>query len=121
MRASDRYFPPVYRGASVLAGLLVAGALASWAQGPAQPAGEVVADVIVTGNVLVPTQQIMSQLKTRPGQPYKEEMVRDDVRTLAASKQFGDVRADLKRDADGLKVIFRIQDYPNTVKKIQFL
>jgi outer membrane protein assembly complex protein YaeT len=121
MRASDHGFPPVYRCASVLAGLLVAGTLACWAQGPAQPAREVVADVIVKGNVLIPTQQIMSQLKTRAGQPYSEETVRDDVRALAATKQFGDVRADLERGPEGLKVIFRIQDYPNTVKKVLFM
>ncbi len=120
MRASERGFPPVYRWASVLLGLF-AGTLACWAQGPAKPAREVVADVIVQGNVLVPTQQIMSQLKTRPGQPFSEQVLREDVKALGATKQFGDIRADFVRDKDGVKVIFRIQDYPNTVKKIVFM
>lgn len=120
MPATDRRFSPVYRSASVLTCLLVA-ALVCRAQEPPKPGREVVADVLIRGNTLVQTQQIMGQLKTRPGAPYSDETVREDVRTLAASKQFGDVRADLERGPEGLKVIFSIRDYPSTVQRILFM
>jgi outer membrane protein assembly complex protein YaeT len=120
MPATERRFPPVYRSASVLTCLLAA-ALVGRAQEPPRPGREVVADVLIRGNTLVQTQQIMGQLKTRPGAPYSDETVREDVRTLAASKQFGDVRADLERGPEGLKVIFYIRDYPSTVQKILFM
>ena len=86
------------------------------------PAGRVlVADVLVQGNRLVPTSQIMAQIKTRPGAVYSAETVQDDVRTLSATRQFANVRAEYRPEADGkLTVIFTVQDQANLVQKIVY-
>src|SRR5262249_45210372 len=84
------------------------------------PAGRVlVADVLVQGNKLIPTQQITAQIKTRAGAAYSAETVQEDVRTLAATRQFANVKADYRPEADGrITVSFTRQDQANLVKRI---
>jgi hypothetical protein len=103
MQAMDRSFPPVWRAAGVLVGVLLCVANLS-AQGPpaAQPAPKVlVADVLVQGNKFVPTQQIMAQIKTRAGGEFSPDRVQDDTRTLWATGQFTNVLANMQTLADG--------------------
>jgi outer membrane protein insertion porin family len=78
-----------------------------------------IADVIVQGNRVVSTQQIVGMLKTRVGMDYNAETVQEDVRTLYATRQYKDVHVDQVNLPDGrVKVIFTIRDYPNVVEKI---
>ncbi len=122
MRATDRYYPPAFRCAGALLGVLLCG-LAGYGQSTFTPAGRVtVADVLVQGNKLIPTQQIMSMIKTRPGAAYSPEIVQEDVRTLVASRQFASVKADYRPEPDGAKitVIFTVQDQANLVQRIVY-
>ena len=122
MQAKDRYHPSALRYAGVLLGMVLCG-LTCLGQSPTPaPAGRVlVADVLVQGNRLVPTQQIMSQIKTRAGAVYSPEVVQDDVRNLSASRQFANVRAEYRPEADGkITVIFTVQDQANLVQKIVY-
>ncbi len=121
MQATDRFFPPAVRWAGVVLGVLLCG-MAGFAQSSFAPSGRViVGDVLVQGNRLIPTQQVMAQIKTRPGAPYSEETVQEDVRTLVASRQFASVKADYRPEADGkMTIIFTVQDQANLVKRIVY-
>ena len=121
MQATDRFFPPASHWAGVVLGVLLCG-MAGFAQSTSAPSGRVVVgDVLVQGNRLIPTQQVMAQIKTRPGAPYSEETVQEDVRTLVASRQFASVKADYRPEADGkMTIIFTVQDQANLVKRIVY-
>jgi outer membrane protein insertion porin family len=121
MQAKARFFSPASRCAGVLMGVLLCG-LTCLAQTPTVPAGRVlVADVLVQGNRLVPTQAITAQLKTRPGAPYAPDTVQDDVRTLAATRQFANVQADYRPEANGkMTVIFTVRDQASVVQHIVY-
>ncbi len=121
MRATDRFFPPAVRWVGVWLGVFLCGA-AGFAQSASAPAGRViVGDVLVQGNRLIPTQQIMAQIKTRPGALYSAETVQEDVRTLVGSRQFANVKADYRPEADGkMTVIFIVQDQANLVQHIVY-
>src|SRR5207248_8735515 len=73
----------------VLPGLLLAAALAGpRAAGGESPAGKVVADVVPVNNRPHPKENILSQMQTRPGKPYDEVTVGEDVRRLIATRWF---------------------------------
>src|SRR5207253_202746 len=95
MRATDRLLLPGRRGTARLVATFLCGA-AIWCAtglGLAQaPSGKVlVADVIPQGNHLVPTQKIISLLKTRPGSEYSQQVVNDDIGRLYETRQFANV------------------------------
>ncbi len=124
MKATDRFSPPHLRRAAALLALLVCG-VASLAQTPsaptpaAAPGKTIVADVLIQGNVTVSSQAIKAQLRTRPGAEFNDETAREDVRTLMASKQFGNVEVvSNPAPGGGILVYFLIRDYPNLVQKI---
>src|SRR6266566_671853 len=105
MRATDR-FSPAARTAAVLVGILVCGAVCL-AQAPPPPHKLTVADVLVRGNGRVPTQEIMAQVKTRVGGAYDPEVVQEDVRTLMATRRFGNVQPRAKMlPGDKVEVTF---------------
>jgi outer membrane protein assembly complex protein YaeT len=121
MHATGRHFPPVERCASVLALLL--GGVACLAQAPAPaPVGRaVISDVIIQGNRQVPTETIRAQIKTRPGAEYKPEVVQEDVRTLYATRQFANVRAQEEQDGPGrVKIYFYVRDLRSTVEEVVY-
>jgi outer membrane protein insertion porin family len=120
MQAKDRFNPPALRGAGVLLGVFLCG-IACFAQ-PPTPAGQVyVGDVLVQGNRLVPTAQVMAQIKTRPGAVYDADKIQEDCRILSATRQFANVNVDVKPAADGkITVIFTVQDQANLVQHITY-
>jgi outer membrane protein insertion porin family len=104
--------------ALALAALLPA---AGRAQAPA-PGRVLVSDVLIRGNRLVPTEQVRSLLKTRPGAEYLPEVVQEDVRALYGSRQFVNAYANKEDDGpDRVKVIFYVRDYPNRVERVTYL
>src|SRR5262249_50799331 len=95
MNAIERFSRSARRPAGVITGLLLFGAVCL-AQAPtAPPAKLMVADVLPDGNRSVPTQKIMSIIKTRPGSEFSQETVNDDVRELYKTRLFANVRADI--------------------------
>ncbi len=130
MRPPDRSHRPFVCRTCLLAVVLLCCLPAfGRAQAPVAPAAGAdpngrgkIADVIVTGNRVVATQQITALLKTRPGNPYNSDTVQEDVRTLFATKQFADVKSDILPLADGrVEVHFTIREYPNVVERITYL
>jgi outer membrane protein assembly complex protein YaeT len=126
MRPPDRSLRPYVRFTALLATVLVLPCLAQAqlvVRGQAPDGGRgKVADVIVQGNRIVPTQQIVGQLKTRPGFEYNNDTVQEDVRTLFATKQFADVRVNFVNLPDGrVNVYYLVREFPNVVEKITYL
>lgn len=120
MKAIDRFTSPARRGAGVVAALLLGVGL-SFAQGPAPTARVTVADVIVQGNRSVPTQRIISLLKTRPGGEFNQDTVDEDVRRLYDTKLIGNVQVQSKKlDDDRVNVYFLIAEYPNMIQEIVY-
>jgi outer membrane protein insertion porin family len=122
MQATHRVRLPT-RCAAVLVSLLLGG-LAARAQGVAPAGRQVVNDVIIKGNRIVPTEQIRARLRTRPGSDFSQAALEEDVRTLFTSKQFANVRADLAQRPDvgpnRVDVIFTVNDLPGTIQKITY-
>ena len=87
----------------------------------AGPQKTIVGDVIIQGNRHVPTQSILNQLQTKPGQPFSAHSVEEDVRKLMATKQFATVDPRLENQA-GNKVLvyFLIRDYPSVVQSVEY-
>jgi outer membrane protein insertion porin family len=125
MTATDRLFMSVRRRTAGLVGILLCGA-GIWGAtclGLAQaPPGKVlVADVIPQGNHLVPTQKIISLLKTRPGTEYSQQVVNEDLSRLYETRQFANIRVLTQPAPDGkIVVYFQLVEYPSTVQEIVY-
>jgi outer membrane protein assembly complex protein YaeT len=120
MIASDRLISPVRRCALAVAGVLFHAALAL-----AQPAttGKVlVEDVIPQGNRVVPTQKIMSLIKTRPGSEYQQDTLDEDVKKLYESKLFANIKVEVQPLPNNrVKVFFVIAELQNTIQEIIYI
>src|SRR5208283_1592799 len=117
MKATDR-FPRSARLLAVLAGLLVGGAACL-----AQNAVKVtVADVIPEGNYHVPSQRIMSLIKTRPGDEYNQATIDDDLRRLYETHLFAPTSKVWVEDAGGgkVRVHFQLVELSNKVEEIVY-
>src|SRR5579871_2410971 len=81
----------------------------------------IIASVVPAGNRITPTAQIMSQIKTRPGQPYSEATAREDVQKLKESGAFADVRVRVQNTVDHkIVVIFDLAELPSLVREIVY-
>lgn len=112
-----------------LLGLVLAG-LASWPAGSgaqAPPATGLpyeprvlVAGVRLVGNSAVKEQFIQSQLKTRKDREFDPDVVQADVRRLASTSRFQDVRTYTQQTAEGVIVTFEFVENP-TIGYIKFV
>jgi outer membrane protein assembly factor BamA len=79
----------------------------------------IVADVIPQGNHNVPTQKIMSLIKTRPGSPLDRDTVAADVQRLFETHSFANVRVVEKPTDDGRVITyFQFAELPTTIQEI---
>jgi outer membrane protein insertion porin family len=86
-----------------------------------QPGKRIVSDVFIQGNRPGTTEHIKAQVKTRPGVEFSAAVLEEDVRTLFNTKQFSNVRADLRDDGPGhVGVYFLIREEPQTIEKITY-
>lgn len=89
----------------------------AYAQAPAAP--KVVA-VSVTGNVHVPTDRILSVVKTKVGDPFDPRTVQEDLANIFALGYFTDqVPPIIQQRPDGIAITFRVIENP-VVSKILF-
>jgi outer membrane protein assembly factor BamA len=116
MKAMDRLVTLLRCAVIALAGLLV-GAPGVPAQ--EQAAKVLVDDVIPQGNHQVPTQKIISLIKTRPGLEYKQETVDEDVRKLYETKLFANIQVLKQPMPDGKVKVFFLVDSGNHLRRGQ--
>ncbi len=76
--------------------------------------------VSVTGNVHVPTDRILSVVKTKVGDPFDERTVQEDLANIFALGYFTDqVPPVIQQRPDGIAITFRVIENP-VVTKILF-
>ena len=86
---------------------------------PAAPAPTVVS-VSVTGNAHIPTDRILSVVKTKVGDPFDPAVVQQDLRAIADLGFFADQAPPIiKQRPDGVAVTFRVIENP-VVTSIRF-
>lgn len=88
------------------------------------PVGKIVSRVIPVNNRVHETDLILSQMQTRPGKPYDEGTIAEDVRRLLNTRWFapGGVRIDTAIDANGQVTVFvHVIELNNIVREIVFL
>ncbi len=79
-----------------------------------------VVSVSVSGNTHVPTDQILSVIKTRVGQPFDPAVVQDDLRAINDLGYFADQAPPvIKQRPDGVAITFRVIENP-VVTSIRF-
>jgi outer membrane protein assembly factor BamA len=79
----------------------------------AADAGPTVVSVDVSGNAHVPTERILSVVKTRVGQPFDEKTVRDDIQAIFDLGYFIDqVPPLIRQRPDGVAITFRVVENP---------
>jgi len=98
--------------------VLIAFALCSGGLVWAQEEGRIVA-VDVSGTKTIAKETILAKVQTKPGSPYQDAVVSEDIRRLFALGYFTDVKADVERLPEGLRLIFTVKEKP-TISAIQF-
>lgn len=87
--------------------------------GPTGPALSV-AQVRIVGNTTVSEQRVLAMLDTRVGRPFDDEIIQSDVRALAASRLFRDVRTFRQDSPEGVVVTFEVFER-NTIRYIRYV
>ncbi len=73
-------------------------------------AGMLIAGVRIRGNKRIGRSKILRMLRTRPGREFDPEIVQSDVRSLARSRLFADVRTFTEVVTDGVVVTFEVSE-----------
>jgi outer membrane protein assembly factor BamA len=87
---------------------------------PAAPPAPSVVSVSVTGNAHIPTDRILSVVKTKVGDPFDPAVVQQDLRAIADLGFFADQAPPIiKQRPDGVAITFRVIENP-VVTSIRF-
>src|SRR5437773_6165209 len=66
-------------------------------------------DVQYTGPATISKERILAQMRTKVGQPYSNEIVQEDIKTLYKTGYIRNVRIFAQPEGDGVKVIVALQ------------
>ncbi len=66
----------------------------------------------VHGNSRIPTSEIRAGISSRVGQSLEEEQVDRDIKTIYLTGHFDEVRAEIRREANGLVLIYVVIERP---------
>lgn len=75
-------------------------------------------EVEVRGTKAVAKETIVARVQAKPGLPYQDAMVSDDIRRIFALGYFTDVRADLEELPEGVRLLFIVKEKP-TINAIE--
>jgi len=79
-----------------------------------------VVSVDVSGNAHVPTDRILSVVRTRPGQPFDERLVREDLQNIFDLGYFSDqVPPLIRQRPNGIAITYRVIENP-VIERIAF-
>ncbi len=87
---------------------------------PSVPTASLVTAIELQGNQQTSETRIRSMIKSRVGREFDAEMIQSDVRRLAASGLFRDVRILTNESQEGITVTFQLQERPR-IEYIKFL
>ncbi len=74
--------------------------------------GERVIAVEVSGAKTVASETVLAKVQTKPGAPYQDAVISEDIRRIFALGYFTDVRVDVEELPEGLKVVFVVKEKP---------
>lgn len=74
--------------------------------------GKVIAAINIEGNKSIGVATILSKIKTRVGQEYRQNIISDDLKRLYNTGYFSDVRVDRRLETTGLKVVIIVEEKP---------
>ncbi len=102
-----------------LAALLLLGFLAP---GSAQIVPTVVSQIEIrhVGPPAVSDSMVRANIRTKPGEPYRQASVDDDMKTLYATGYFYNIKVARENEAKGVKVIYILQGNP-VLTEIKFI
>jgi outer membrane protein assembly factor BamA len=120
MRATDPIGWCAGRTTAVLVWILLSGAIGiAQTAPPAAHPKIIVEDVVLQGNRVVPSQKIMSLIKTRAGGVYRQKTVSEDVRKLRETKLFANVRAQkIDTGENKVKIYFNVSELATTIQEV---
>jgi outer membrane protein assembly factor BamA len=100
---------------------LMLGLISPYAASAAEPAATpLVVSVDVSGNAHVPTDRILSVVKTKVGQPFDERTVREDIQAIFDLGYFIDqVPPLIRQRPDGIAITYRVVENP-VLQRITF-
>ena len=78
-----------------------------------------IAEIRVEGNKLVPTDEILAMIKSKPGEPVDEKQMRADVRAIYSSRRFFSVTPHLVRTDKGVNLLFQVVERP-LIERVEF-
>lgn len=76
------------------------------------PTADVVADILVEGNELIPAGRILSRIKSQPGRKADERQIKEDLRALYATRWFYSVERRYRMTSRGMVLVFRVLERP---------
>lgn len=76
-------------------------------------------DVVIEGNKTIPEDEIARKIKSRPGRPPMAKLIKEDVRTLYATKWFFSVEPRYRQTDSGLILVFRVIERP-ILQKVEY-
>jgi outer membrane protein assembly complex protein YaeT len=109
-----------------LAAVLAAVAVLLWPRGGISadsPAGKIISDIVPVNNHNRTAAAILNLIQSRPGRPYDEATIQEDVRRLHGTRWFapGGVQVHTKNDPDGRVTVFiYVTELTSTVQEIEF-
>src|SRR5947208_13061891 len=89
-------------------------------QTPSEKAeGETIVGIEPEDNSRIASDDVLSYIKEKVGQPFKVEALAQDVRSLWDSGFFEDVQVDMQEVPRGVRLRFKVTERPN-VKSVEF-
>lgn len=74
--------------------------------------GKVIKSIDIQGNKSIGIAQVLSKIKSRVGQEYRENVVSDDLKRLYNTGRFSDVQIDHDDQDGGYRLIVRLKEKP---------
>ena len=86
---------------------------------PGSYEGKTIAAVKTANNRAISSETILSKIKTKAGDVFRQEDMNEDLKRLYATEYFTDVSIDVKEEAEGLVVTFTIEE-KSVIEDIEF-
>ena len=75
-----------------------------------------ISDIKVEGNYHIELQAILGKLSIKPGDPFSQESIREQIQRMYAMGYFEEVEVSTEAMANGVIVVFRVKEKPFTVE-----
>jgi len=86
---------------------------------PGSYEGKTIAAVKTANNRAISSETILSKIKTKAGDIFRQEDMNEDLKRLYATEYFTDVSIDVKEEAAGLVVTFTVEE-KSVIEDIEF-